>query len=150
MLTLFFVFTFLIKFIWPNKKFFIVLQRRYGHETTISFRNLEKIDLKINKTRLDIEYLEKCLKFNVIPKFLFFKLANHRLRNSKVYHEIQLKLLRDEIKNHKKVLHELLPKHELSLSQLWEQVKLYDFLVINSKLKQLTSIECNTIDKIHC
>ena len=76
----------------------------------IKFRNIERLQKKIDKLQLDIEYLENCLKFNVIPKFLFFELSNHRLKDSKVYHEIQLKLLHEEINHHKKVLRNLLPE----------------------------------------
>ena len=133
--------------IWPTNKFFNVLERRYGPDGVMIFRNLEKIQKKINKLQLDIDYLEKCLGFNVIPKFLFFKLANHRLRNSKVYHEIQLKLLQEEIKHHKKLLHEMLPKRDSLLSNIHSLVTWYDFLVINSQLKEICKKEYVKVNK---
>jgi len=49
---------------------------------------------------------------DVIPKFLHFKLANNRLRSSKVYQEIQLKLLKSEINHHRCELRETVVKLE--------------------------------------
>ena len=60
-----------------------------------------------------------------------------------------MKLLRDEINHHKKQLKDLVPKHENLLSQLRNRVKWYDFYVINSKLKQLSSKESDQISKRH-
>ena len=62
---------------------FHIILRRYGNVTLMKFRNLEKIRKKYDKIKLDISYLESCLRHWVIPKFLNLKLANHRLRSSK-------------------------------------------------------------------
>ena len=64
-------------------------------------RKLEKLDFKLRKCKLDIEFLETCLKNGLTPKFLNFKIANSTLRNSKSYKDCQLKLLRQEPSNKK-------------------------------------------------
>ena len=77
------VFLFIVKLRWPiNLSFFAVLKQRYGHIVLLKVRELEKVCKKHEKIKLDIIYLEDCLANNVIPKFLFFKLSNNRLRNS--------------------------------------------------------------------
>ena len=74
------------------------------HQWSSKVRELEKVRKKHEKIKLDIIYLEDCLANKPIPKFLFFKLSNNRLRNSKVYCDIQVRLLREEINHHKKDL----------------------------------------------
>ena len=51
---------------------------------------VEKLDFKLRKCKLDIEYLETCLKNGLVPKFLNFKVANSTLCNSKSYKDCQL------------------------------------------------------------
>ena len=64
-------------------------------------RKLEKLDFKLRKCKLDIEFLETCLKSGLMPKFLICKVVNSILRNSKSYKDCQLKLLRQELSNKK-------------------------------------------------
>ena len=82
------VFLFIVKIRWPvNTSFFNVLKQRYGQVTLLKFRNIEKLRKKLDKTKLDITYLEDCLINNIVPKFLSFKLSNRRLQNSQIYHD---------------------------------------------------------------
>ena len=53
--------------------------------------------MKLGKAKLDLEFLKNCKNRLVIPKFLRFKVANRRLRNSSAYRQCQNKLLQDEI-----------------------------------------------------
>ena len=63
---------------------------------------LEKIDFKLSKCKLDIEFLETCQENGLMPKFVNFKVANSTLRNSKSYKDCQSELLlRQELSNKK-------------------------------------------------
>ena len=144
-----YVFCFILKFILPKNKFLVTLRRRYGHDHTVTVRNLDRLLHKINKTRLDIDFLEKCQRFNVIPKFLHFKLANNRLRNSKTYREIQLRLLQEEINHHKKCLRDVLPRYATLLDELKTKTKWYDMLIIESKLNEFSKKTVHKVKERH-
>ena len=55
---------------------------RYGDKIIQRLTKLEKIDYRLQKAELDLEFLVKCRDNNVIPKFLNFRLANRSLRFS--------------------------------------------------------------------
>ena len=113
------VFLFIVKIRWPvNTSFFNVLKQRYGQVTLLKFRNIEKLRKKLDKTKLDITYLEDCLINNIVPKFLSFKLSNRRLQNSQIYHETQIKFLREEINNHRKVLLSVNKDYQKEINEL--------------------------------
>ena len=64
---------------------------------------LEKLDFKLRKCKLDIEFLETCQKNGLMPKFLNFKVTNSTLRNSKSYKDCQSKLLLWQELSNKKI-----------------------------------------------
>ena len=64
-------------------------------------RKLETLNFKLRKCKLDIEFLETCLKDGLMQKFLNFKVAYSTLRNSKSYKDCQLKLLRQQLPDKK-------------------------------------------------
>ena len=84
-----------------------VLRKRYGGVIVGKVREFEKLDFKYRKVLLDIDFLNTCLKINIIPKFVQFRLSNKDLRNSTVYRECQIKLLKQEISNKKRSLRTL-------------------------------------------
>ena len=45
---------------------------------------------------LDIDFLNTCLKNNIIPKFVQFRVSNKDLRNSTAYRQCQIELLNQE------------------------------------------------------
>ena len=92
------VFLFIIRSRFPrNKSIAEIIRKRYGNHVLKQTRKYEKIDYKVRKSMLDIEFLETCLANNVVPTFLKFRLASPRLRRSSTYKECQEKLLREEI-----------------------------------------------------
>ena len=67
----------------------------------------EKLDFKYRKVLLDIDFLNTCLKNNVIPKFVQFCVFKKDLRISTAYRHCQIKLLKQEISNKKRNLRTL-------------------------------------------
>ena len=75
------VFLFLIRLRLPHPKSLSqTIRRRYGDKIIKRLRKFEKIDYRIRKAELDLEFLVKCRDNNLIPKFLNFRLANRSLR----------------------------------------------------------------------
>ena len=58
---------------------------------------MEKLNFKHRKCLLDLDFLLDCQRHNVVPNFLFFKLANRRLQTSEEYRSCQRMLLNSEI-----------------------------------------------------
>ena len=76
------------------------------------------------KVLLDIDFLDTCLKNNIILKFVQFRVSNKDLRNPTAYRQCQIKLFKQEISNKKKKLKTLRRdlssvKNELSLKLIF-------------------------------
>ena len=52
-----------------TRKYNNVLQKK-------DFRNFENTKIKLERNKLDIEFLTNCRRFGVIPKFLLFNIPN--------------------------------------------------------------------------
>lgn len=97
-----YVLLFIIKCRFPgNKSIADIIRGRYDDNILTKIRRLEKLDFKLRKFDLDVEFLHICLENNLTPNFLKFKVTNSALRSSKAYKECQLKLLRQEVSNKK-------------------------------------------------
>ena len=81
-----------------------VLRKRYGCDLIKEVRTLEKIDFKLKKAILDLEFLISSRKNSVFPKFLLFKVSNKQLIASKAYISGQKTLLNQEINNKQKAV----------------------------------------------
>ena len=102
------LFLFLVRVPFPRHLLTIkVLRKRYGDVIVRKVREFEKLDFKYRKVLLDIDFLNTCLKINIIPKFVQFRVSNKDLRNSTVYRQCQIKLLKQEISNKKRNLRTL-------------------------------------------
>ena len=66
-----------------------VIRSRYSQNTVKRIRNLEKLDYRLRKAELDLEFLCKCDDNNVVPNFLNFRLANSHLKYSSTYRLFQ-------------------------------------------------------------
>ena len=72
------------------------MRKRYGDVIVRKVREFEKLDFKYRKVLLDIDFLNTCLKNNIIPKFVQFRVSNKDLRNSTAYRQCQIELLNQE------------------------------------------------------
>ena len=52
------------------------IARTNGNVTVKNVRKYEKLEHKMNKLKLDIDFLNSCKELGVHPKFLIFKLPN--------------------------------------------------------------------------
>ena len=89
---------FIIRIRFPlGKSLATILNNRYNNGALEAFRKFQRLELKLGKPKLDLEFLSTCKKRSVIPRFLWFKVSNRRLRTSSAYRQCQSKLLQDEI-----------------------------------------------------
>ena len=78
------MFLFIARIRFPASESLIgVLRKRYGRDLVKEVRTLEKIDFKLRKAILDLDFLISCRKNSVFPKFLQFKVSNKQVRASK-------------------------------------------------------------------
>ena len=92
------MFLFLARVRFPKSKSIAeVIRSRYSENTVKRIRKLEKVDYRLRKAELDLQFLCKCDDNNIIPNFLNFRLANSHLKYSSTYRLCQINLLREEI-----------------------------------------------------
>ena len=88
-----------------------IIIRRYGVGTWKDIRNWEKTLQKYEKGKLDCNFLEKCLIYDLTPTFVKFKLHRKQLHQQRFYKDWQKSLLERELKDKRKkveVLHQKL------------------------------------------
>ena len=81
----------------PN--FHELIRRRYGGELLLQCRKLEKHSKKLEKAKLDLEYLQYCTLNNIVPNFVKFKLYKSKLYHTQFYADATKSLLNLEIVN---------------------------------------------------
>ena len=75
-----------------------VTRKRYGDRALKNVRKFERLDYQVRKCQLDIEFLNTCHKYNVIPNFIQFRVTNKTLKDSLTYPRCQQLLLSEEIR----------------------------------------------------
>ena len=124
---------FLIRFRFRHSKSLSqIIRRRYGDKIIKRLRKFEKIDYRLRKAELDLEFLVKCRDNNVIPKFLNFRLANRSLRFSLTYAHCQSNLLLEEIRLKKSNVRDLKKEFGNLRSSLQQQINSIGFAHIFS------------------
>ena len=121
-------FMFLVRLRFPSRLSLLqVIRNRYGDTIVKLVNKFEKVDFKHRKAALDLNFLQTCRSFNVIPKFLQFRVVNKNLRRSQAYQKCLNHLLLAEISNKKKNLK--VPVNELSsiMSNLLRILNFLDF-----------------------
>ena len=81
-----------------------VIRNWYGDTIVKLVHKFEKVDFKHPKAALDLNFLQTCRRFNVIAKFLQFRVANKSLQRSQAYQKCLNHLLLAEINNNRKNL----------------------------------------------
>ena len=92
------VLLFIIRVRFPSSRSIAdIITARYGESALQTVRKFEIVDFKYRKLELDLEFLNNCIKHELLPTFVRFKVANHQLKSSKVYKDCQMRLLRQEV-----------------------------------------------------
>ena len=118
---------------------------------TENVRKLERLDYQVRKSQLDIKFLNKCHKYNVVPNFLLFHVTNKTLKDSATYSRCQQLLLSEEVRCKKRRLHQLmLVVYDRITQELQYQISLIDFMLVSSLFLVSNDETICKIDKIHC
>ena len=92
------VFLFLIRLRFPHLKSVAeVIRKRYGQNTVQKLRKLQKLDYRLRKAQMDLEFSVNCSNNSVVPKFFNFCVAMKSLKSSREYQQCQIGLLKEEI-----------------------------------------------------
>ena len=127
------VFLFLARVWFPKSKSIAeVIPARYNKNTFKRIRKLEKLDYRLRKAELDLEFLCKCNDNNVIPKFLNFRVANNHLKFSTTYKQCQSNLLREEIRQKKSTVRILQKEFTCLKASLQNVLNLIDFAHVST------------------
>ena len=74
----------------------------YGTKVIKLMPKFEILNFRYRKVLSDLEFLDNCIRNDVVPKFVQFRDANKDLRNSSTYRQCLTKLLKQEISNKKR------------------------------------------------
>ena len=126
-------FLFLIRLRFPKSKLISdIIRGRYSQSTLKRIRKFEKLDYRLRKAELDLEFLLRCRDNNVIPNFLNFRVSSHYLKASLTYRQCQLKLLQEEIRHKKSDIRVLKKEFNSSHSSLQHEISFIDFAHVSS------------------
>ena len=95
-----FVLLFLLKIRYPSgQPITTTIYVRFGRRVLAEYRRLEKVHFRIQKLKLDLEFLHLCKAYDVAPKFLHFKIYDRGFRNTTLYRNWRQTLLEREIRS---------------------------------------------------
>ena len=91
-----------------------------------------KLDYRLRKAEIDLQFLWKCNDSIVIPNFLNFRLANSNLKYSSTCRLCQLNVLREEIRQKKSTLKSLQKEFSSVKVSLQNELNLFDFAHVST------------------
>ena len=97
------------------------------------------MELKLGKTKLVPLFLRSCKKHNVIPKFLWFKVANGNLKNSSAYRACQRTFLDEEVAQKRSKIRSLSAQASTAYSTLSPFVSYVDLTHLKSVSDKTTT-----------
>ena len=145
----FLVLLFVIKLKFKTYNSINIIYEKYGREALKNYRLLEKEHFRKAKLKLDIDFLQKCINFEKVPKFLQFKIYNGNFRRSRKYREWQNYLLNREIRLQKKKLSNSSHLVDQLSTRFKNNVTFLDFYVFKIKIFIRTKINCEKVKKTH-
>ena len=105
--------------------------------------------MKLRKSECDLRFLLRCKSYEVLPKFLYFKLYKKNILNSNLYKKWQFKLLNLEIKSKNKLNNNLLKlKHDLENS-LKQETRYIDFIYLKAFVFKSVSRTIVSVTRTH-
>ena len=144
------VILFLIKLRFPRgTQLSTVITRRYGRQGLQLFRRLDKTSIKLKKNEADLKFLKTCKSYEILPKFLYFKLYRRNLLSSKLYRKWQFKLLTIEINRKTKIIKNLEKEKDKLDTELHNSVSFLDYYYFKSFIFKNVCRNNNRTSEIH-
>ena len=127
----------------------VIIRRRYGPTVLQQFRLVQRTDYKLRKIRSDTQFLETCEKNGLIPKFLHFKLYNKILHRTQHYRDYQKKLLEEEIRGKRRLLHQSVFKLDQVTNVLKNSVSRLDFIHLSNCINRVNASSIEKVSHVH-
>ena len=144
------VLLFLIRLRFPRGKSIAeIITRRYGQPALTVFRNTENHCFKTKKLECDLNFLSTCKEYNIIPKFIRFKVYNPNFQNTRLYRSWSFKLLDLEIKNQRRKLQKCKQLYESASTNLKSIVSFLDFSCLISMIKSNSDRKISNVKITH-
>ena len=126
-----------------------ILTRRYGRPALLSFRKAEKSYFKAKKVELDLKFLKTCKDYDIIPKFIRFRVHNPNFLYTRTYRSWQFKLLDIEIDSQSKKLKKCKNDYARATRDLESVCSYFDFKCIESLIKSNLDKKVTNVKRIH-
>ena len=145
-----FVLMFILKLRFPSRiPFTTTIVNRYNQSTLNLYRKYERLEFKVRKIQLDINFLQKCKAYGIIPKFLNCKLYSQKAKRTLTYKQFQFKLLNYELSEKRKWLTSQMNLLNETKTKLRSSVSFIDFHCLSSRLIQSNNKKISNAETIH-
>ena len=145
-----FVLLFLLKIRYPSGlPITAIIHNKFGRRVLVEYRRLEKVHFRIQKLKLDLDFLHLCKAYDVAPKFLHFKIYDKDFRNTTLYRNWQQTLLEREIRSQEFKLDRLKIEYRDCDNIFRNSVSFLDYYYFLCKIKLHTLNSCKKVKEIH-
>ena len=144
------VLSFILKIRFPQTKSIAnIIRHRYDEQTLHKLRQYEKHSKRLIKNRADQRFLHACKAYDVVPKFLRFKLYKDNLYPTDLYRNYQRTLLDNEITDKQKQEKIIIRDVEKSTTSLTSALSYIDMRCISLRVFKNNSKYNTSIEKVH-
>ena len=123
-----------------------VVQNNNGQLSVKKLRKMEKLYVKLDKSKLDISFLTNCKKFSVVPKFLYFNLPYTNNNDAKAFRR---RLLRSALRKRYKEKLQI----ELEVEKLCREIRSIvgglEWYMLYKSIQKNVIIKRNKVIEIH-
>ena len=143
------VFLFLTRIRFPKTESIAsIIRKRYGEKLLKEVRKFEKLDYKLRKVQLGLDFLTKYKDNDILPNFLNFQLANKKLQDSFSYKTCQQNVLLTEINLKRSRLRVLKNEFYLLHNELKSVLNCIDFVHVCSLFLSSNDVILKSHDSI--
>ena len=123
---------FILRIRFPKEKpISSILSERYGPLPLQYFRKYEGTHRKKSKAELDLNFLNSCKAYHIVPKFLNFKLYRKSLYSTRLYRDFKYELLDNEIEFKNSTIRRLDSELDAHRLKFKNSVSHLDFAALN-------------------
>ena len=79
--------------------YIVSTRSKYGETTFLTIRKIEKLTIKLQKCKCDLEFIRLCIIYNLTPTFIKINLWKKRLKDTSQYAQFKQFCLKKEYQN---------------------------------------------------
>ena len=125
------------------------IKDKYGPNLLKVYRKLLTDTRKLEKSKLDLIFLSKCKTYDVVPKFLRFKLYRKALQSGQFYKSWQVKLLDFEMSQKTSQSHKLSANILEIKSIIQSKFTVFESYLINRTVTKIIKEETEETSRTH-